>query len=103
MALAFTKELAGRLSNVLYSTPDIGRVLYHTMSSLARNKDTAASAESRAVLERKIRAEQKGGSELQYSIETVRLSLPCGVFQHLPGHVSLVSAPKDYRTPPRPS
>ncbi|KAF9353394.1 hypothetical protein BGX34_011586, partial [Mortierella sp. NVP85] len=54
MELAFTKELAERLSNVLYSVPDLRPVLCQALSSLVvRNKDIMTSTESDAVLERK--------------------------------------------------
>ncbi|KAG0225324.1 hypothetical protein BGX31_007682 [Mortierella sp. GBA43] len=54
MEMAFTKELAERFSNVLYSVPDLRPVLCQALSSLvARNKEIINSTESDAVLERK--------------------------------------------------
>ncbi|KAF9940856.1 hypothetical protein BGZ65_005879, partial [Modicella reniformis] len=54
MELAFTKELAERFSNVLYSIPDLRAVLCQALSSLVvRNKEIIASTESDMILERK--------------------------------------------------
>ncbi|KAG0310884.1 hypothetical protein BGZ99_010502 [Dissophora globulifera] len=51
---AFTKELAERFSNVLYSVPDLRPVLCQALTSLVvRNQAIIASGESEEVLERK--------------------------------------------------
>ncbi|KAF9397097.1 hypothetical protein BGX21_009265 [Mortierella sp. AD011] len=54
MEMAFTKELAERFSNVLYSVPDLRPVICQALTSLVvRNQAIVASSESDAVLERK--------------------------------------------------
>ncbi|ORZ09128.1 NUC173 domain-domain-containing protein [Lobosporangium transversale] len=54
MEMAFTKELAERFSNVLYSVPDLRAVLCQALTSLVvRNQAIIDSSESDAVLERK--------------------------------------------------
>ncbi|KAF9921836.1 hypothetical protein FBU30_008099 [Linnemannia zychae] len=53
MELAFTKELAERFSNVLYSVPDLRPVLCQALTSLVtRNQAIVASSESDEILER---------------------------------------------------
>ncbi|KAG0236437.1 hypothetical protein BGW41_000409 [Actinomortierella wolfii] len=52
--MAFTKELAERISNVLYQAPDLRPVICQGLSLLvSRNKDILASTESDEVLERR--------------------------------------------------
>ncbi|KAI1310281.1 hypothetical protein EDD11_003750 [Mortierella claussenii] len=54
MEMAFTKELAERFSNVMYSVPDLRPVLCQALTSLViRNQAIIDSTESDAVLERK--------------------------------------------------
>ncbi|KAG0206664.1 hypothetical protein BGX28_001912 [Mortierella sp. GBA30] len=54
MEMAFTKEVAERFSNVLYSVPDLRPVLCQALTSLVvRNQAIVASSDSDEVLERK--------------------------------------------------
>ncbi|KAG0291473.1 hypothetical protein BGZ96_005168 [Linnemannia gamsii] len=54
MELAFTKEVAERFSNVLYSVPDLRPVLCQALTSLVtRNQAIVASTDSDEILERK--------------------------------------------------
>ncbi|KAF9305440.1 hypothetical protein BGZ74_010204 [Mortierella antarctica] len=54
MEMAFTKQLAERFSNVLYSVPDLRPVLCQALTSLVvRNQAIIASSDSDEILERK--------------------------------------------------
>ncbi|KAG0050943.1 hypothetical protein BGZ83_004275 [Gryganskiella cystojenkinii] len=54
LEMAFTKQIAERFSNVLYSVPDLRPVLCQALTSLVtRNQAIIASAETDEVLERK--------------------------------------------------
>ncbi|KAG0363494.1 hypothetical protein BG005_011437 [Podila minutissima] len=54
MEMAFTKQLAERFSNVLYSVPDLRPVLCQALTSLVvRNQAILASSDSDEILERK--------------------------------------------------
>ncbi|KAF9573066.1 hypothetical protein EC968_009026 [Mortierella alpina] len=54
MEMAFTKEIAERFSNVLYSVPDLRPVLCQALTSLVvRNQAIVASSDSDEILERK--------------------------------------------------
>ncbi|KAF9429858.1 hypothetical protein BGZ94_009186 [Podila epigama] len=70
MELAFTKQLAERFSNVLYSVPDLRPVICQGLTSLVvRNQAIIASSESDEVLERKFQITK---DEAQRNIELLQ-------------------------------
>ncbi|KAF9974756.1 hypothetical protein BGZ73_001782 [Actinomortierella ambigua] len=68
--LAFTKELAERISNVLYQAPDLRPVICQALSLLvSRNKELLASSETDEVLERRYLVTKE---EAQRNIEVLQ-------------------------------
>ncbi|KAF9159752.1 hypothetical protein DFQ26_006208 [Actinomortierella ambigua] len=68
--LAFSKELAERISNVLYQAPDLRPVICQALSLLVvRNKEIIASTETDAVLERRFLVTKE---EAQRNIEVLQ-------------------------------